>query len=194
MKKGWFVLIVLMAFSCGSDQQRAVKRTTVYYDLVKLLDEQVSLLSRSNVALDKTLLADEESEQVRLSPPGEEDWKKELALFYTADINKLGLEEAYEVEKMANPDGGYRIINTAKDDDQPVRSITYHFDATSKPVSFTILMKDENMVYTFDKEMTMQFEPFEEGVKLKSYKISGVQQMILKGELSFAIEGKVIDQ
>ena len=191
MKKFCIVLVALMTFSCENDQQKAVKRTSVYYDLMKLLDEQASLLAQSNAGLDKILSAGEESEQASLLPD-QEGWKGEFAMFYMADINKLGLEEAYTVEKTSTSNGGYKTTNTAKSDDQTVRLITYHFDATSKLVSFTALIRDENLVYTFEKELTMWFEPFEKGVRMVSYRILGDQKMILKKELSFAIEGKVV--
>lgn len=186
------VLIGLMALlvSCSSEGNNQIVKVDEYYSLLDLLDQQIDLLVSENASLEKTLGVGEQVEQIS-NTPNIEEWKRELELFYYANINKLGLIDAYETEELSNFGGGKKLINSAKSSEQSVRMIEYNF-ANDMLESLRILVEEENEVYVFKKEMQMTFtqkygKPF-----LKDYSITGTQTMVMKSDLTFSLKAKVL--
>ncbi len=190
-KKKLLILSVLIAtFSCTSPTKEPVVQAGTYYDLVGLLDHQVKYLYVQNASLEKTIGAGDESEVLQVSPDTT-TWREEFKLFYNADINKLGLSDAYEVEQLSRIDGGRKLINAAKSGAQPVRLIEYNFSNNALE-SLRILVEEKNEVYVFKKEMQMHFAQVEGAPVLKEYSIEGTQTMVMKSDLNFSLNGKVV--
>jgi hypothetical protein len=185
-------LIGLMALlvSCGSGNNNQVVKIDEYYSLLDLLDEQIDLLVSENATLEKTLGVGEEVELISKTPNIEE-WKSELELFYYANINKLGLIDAYETEELSNFGGGKKLINSAKSNEQSVRMIEYNF-ANDMLESLRILVEEENEVYVFKKEMQMTFTQKNGKSFLTDYSITGTQTMVMKSDLNFSLKAKVL--
>ena len=185
-------LIGLMALlvSCGSGNNNQVVNIDEYYSLLDLLDEQIDLLVSENATLEKTLGVGEEVELISKTPNIEE-WKSELELFYYANINKLGLIDAYETEELSNFGGGKKLINSAKSNEQSVRMIEYNF-ANDMLESLRILVEEENEVYVFKKEMQMTFTQKNGKSFLTDYSITGTQTMVMKSDLNFSLKAKVL--
>lgn len=176
--------------SCNSSNDNQVVKVEKYYGLLDLLDEQINFLVSEKASLEKTLAVDGQVELIT-SIPNIEEWKKELELFYYADINKLGLIDAYETEELSNFGGGKKLINAAKSDKESVQIIEYNF-ANDLLESLRILVQEENEVYVFEKEMKMNFIQKEGKPFLKDYSITGTQTMIMKSDMTFSLKAKVL--
>ena len=182
-------LLVLLS-ACDAEQTQAVK-IDKYFDLVALLDRQAELLYSQGARVEKVLLANGEEEKMLVRPDSVGDLKKEWQLFYEADINKLGLDDAYEVEELPGINGNRKVITTAKKKAANVRLIEYEYDQDHLS-QIRILIQEKNDIYNFEKEMLLNFEWVDGQERLKSYSINGKQDMVMKSELAFALSGKVL--
>lgn len=183
---GLFFAIGITA--CSGPTETAVVRANSYFDLVGLLDAQTSLLVKQGVVLEKKLTANGEKESMSLRPDSEEQLRAELKLFYEADINKLGLDDAYFTEELPGINGSSKVINTAKRAGPNVRMIEYDYNL-GKLSQIRVLVEDKNDIYTFQKEMTMSFESSGGQEVLTGYSITGKQKMVMKSDLDFSLEG-----
>lgn len=175
--------------ACSGPAETPVVRADSYFDLVGLLDDQTSLLIKQGVVLEKKLTANGEQESMSLRPDSEEQLRAELKLFYEADINKLGLDDAYFTEELPGINGNSKVINTAKKAGPNVRMIEYDY-SLGKLSQIRVLVEDKNDIYTFQKEMTMSFESLEGKEMLIGYSITGKQKMVMKSDLDFSLQGR----
>ena len=182
-------LLVLLS-ACDARQTQAVK-IDKYFDLVALLDQQAELLYSQGARVEKVLLANGEEEKMLIRPDSVGDLKNERQLFYEADINKLGLDDAYEVEELPGINGSRKVITTAKKKAANVRLIQFDYDQ-DRLSQIRILIQEKNDIYNFEKEMLLNFEWVDGQERLKYYSINGKQDMVMKSELAFALSGKVL--
>jgi len=185
----FFMGALFLMLSCSSEQDNQVVKIEKYYGLLDLLDEQVSMLVDQNAVLEKTLGVGSETE-VTSKTPSAKEWRAELELFYYANINKLGLIDAYETEELSKFGGGKKLINSAKSSEFSVRMIEYNF-ANDKLESLRILVEEENEVYVFKKEMEMTFTQNRGVSVLTGYSIKGTQTMVMKSDLTFSLNAKI---
>lgn len=182
------LFLVLGLASCNAPEETISVKTDKYFDLVGLLDAQSELLFQQKAVLQKKLMANGEVESMSVTPDSTGQIKAELKLFYEADINKLGLDDAYFTEELPGVSGGRKVINTAKKAGPNVRLIEYDY-VQGKINQIRIIVEDKNDIYTFEKEMTMNFESIEGYEILSGYTIKGKQQMVMKSDLNFSLEG-----
>jgi hypothetical protein len=181
--------LILSFTACGVGGGTAKTRIDKYFDLVNLLDEQTELLYSNGTILKKKLTANGEVESLMVQADSAAQFKYELKLFYEADINKLGLGDSYFTEELPGINGTRKVINTAKGSGPKVRLIEYDYES-DKLRQIRILMEDKNDVYSFEKEMLMNFESINGRETLRDYRIQGKQQMVMKSDLDFIIEGR----
>lgn len=183
---GLFLILSITACNTGDIKTRV--KIDKYFDLVSLLDEQSELLYTNKAVLDKKLTANGEVESILVRPDSAAQIRDELKLFYEANINKLGLGDAYFTEELPGINGMRKVINTAKKSGSNVRLIEYDYKSDVLD-RVRIVMEDKNDVYTFEKEMLMNFKLVNGREILSNYTISGKQQMVMKSDLNFTIEG-----
>lgn len=187
----FFGLVLALAISSCDSGNRDVVRIDKYFDLISLLDEQAELLYKEGARVEKKLMANDQEEQMIVVPDSVGQLKAELKLFYEADINKLGLDDAYFTEELPGVNGGRKVINTAKKAGANVRQIEYDY-LGDQINQIRILVEDKNDIYTFEKEMQMDFETKNGVNMLTGYSITGKQAMVLKSELNFSLSGKIL--
>ena len=184
------LLFCLTITACDTQEKADELVDLKYFDLVGLLDNQLDILVNSNASLEKIVGAGEEEEKLEIEP-SKEGWREELKLFYGANINKLGLKDAYNVEELSRIGGGKKLINTAKSSGQTVRLLEYNYSEIGLE-SLRILIEEKNEVFVFQKEMLMSFALVNNEIVLSDYSIIGKQEMILKDDLDFALKGKIV--
>lgn len=182
------LFLALGMVSCSGPVETTAVKTDNYFDLVGLLDAQSALLFEKGAVLQKKLRANGEIESMSVRPDSKGQIKAELKLFYEADINKLGLDDAYFTEELPGINGARKVINTAKKAGTNVRMIEYDY-YHGKINQIRVLVEDKNDIYTFEKEMTMNFESIDGNEIMTGYTIKGKQQMVMKSDLNFSLEG-----
>ena len=184
------ILSLLFVFGCTSDKKNEAIRTGVYFDLVELLNDQVEKFGREKPTLTKELSVNGEKETRTVKFDSTSQWSEELQLFYQADINKLGLEEAYITQEVSEGAGRNKVTDTAKTNKPVVRSIEYNY-LNDNLESIRIIMRDENPVYKFEKELFLYFESNRKSPILKSFFINGDQNMLLKAPLNYSLKATI---
>lgn len=177
----------LLTGACGVPSTKSVKMDK-YFDLAGLLDRQAALLYAGGAKLEKVLVADGKEDKMLISPDSVGQIKAELKLFYEADINKPGLDDAYDEETLPGADGSHSVINVAKKKAPRVRLIEYDYEQHQLR-RIRILVQNKNDIYDLQKEMLLNFEQTDGRERLTSYSISGRQRMLMKPELRFSISG-----
>ena len=184
------LLALFVTGACDSTGREAV-RIDKYFDLVSLLDDQAELLYSSGARLEKLLVANGEEETMLVRPDSAAQLKAEWRLFYEADINKLGLGDAYFVEELPGINDSRKVINTAKKKAPNVRMIEYDYEQ-DRLRHIRIVVEDKNDIYDFRKELLLNFDWLDGRETLTSYSIKGKQDMVMKSELDFSLDGKIL--
>lgn len=185
-----FFFLVIACTGCDVNEKSEPIRTGVYFDLVELLDHQAQLLAEMKPTFSKQLTVNGETETVQLELDSVSQWKAQLALFYQADINRLGLETAYITEELTLGENKKKIIDQAKGAKTTVRLIEYNY-LDDQLSNIRILVRENNSVYEFDKELNLNFIS-EAGVnRISDFSIIGNQNMLLKSDLSYSLKAVI---
>jgi len=185
-----FLFVVIALWGCDEGQKSEPIRTGIYFDLVELLDQQAELLAKEKPSFTKMLTVNGETETISIELESASQWKAQLALFYPADINKLGLETAYVTEEFPLGENQKKIIDEAKGQKATVRLIEYNY-LNEQLTNIRILSRENNTVYEFDKELNLNFS-FDAGMnRISSFSIIGNQDMLLKSDLSYSLKAVI---
>ncbi len=90
MRKSYIYLFLLLLFGC-IDKAKEQRPELTYFDLKGYFDREVSRLSKSNPVITKSVKVNDSTEAKTIKIG---DWKRELSIFYDADINKNFVERA----------------------------------------------------------------------------------------------------
>ena len=183
---------VLIMSSCNFvEQDKEAIKIDTYFDLAGLLDQQADLWMARGVKVEKVLTTNAREETVIVDVTDRKQLTDELNLFYEADINKVGLGDAYIIEELPAVFGQRKLVNSARSKKQKVRLLEFNYDE-EKLTQIRILVEDKNSVYTFEKEMLIDFETIDGEEVLTGYSITGKQDMVLKSELNFSLKGRLL--
>ncbi|MFY0591565.1 hypothetical protein [Roseivirga sp.] len=182
-----FALIGTISACTGEGTNTSVGESS-YFDLQTLLDSQVEYLTSSEAKLKKELTAQGAKENLTIDPDSVQGWKRQLKLFYEANINKKGFEGEYFEEHLPVINGLSKSIFTAKTQKNPVKVLecTYEND-TLKEIRVSV--KESNTVYEVSKEMTLHFNSEQH---LVGFDIKGGETMAVKKDLNYSIVGTII--
>uniref|UniRef100_UPI0040483410 hypothetical protein n=1 Tax=Roseivirga sp. TaxID=1964215 RepID=UPI0040483410 len=185
-----FLFLVIACSGCDVNEKSEPIRTGIYFDLIKLLDQQAQLLAEMKPTFTKQLTVNGATETIKLELDSASQWKAQLALFYQADINRLGLETAYITEELSIGENKRKIIDQAKGAKAAVRLIEYNY-LNNQLSNIRILVRENNSVYKFDKELNLNFS-LEAGVnRISNFSIIGNQDMLLKSDLSYSLKATI---
>ena len=183
---------VLIMSSCNLvEQDKEAIKIDTYFDLAGLLDQQADLWMARGVKVEKVLTTNAREETVIVDVTDRKQLTDELNLFYEADINKVGLGDAYIIEELPAVFGQRKLVNSARSKKQKVRLLEFNYDQ-EKLTQIRILVEDKNSVYTFEKEMLIDFETINGEEVLTGYSITGKQDMVLKSDLNFSLKGRLL--
>lgn len=190
MKNSFLLVIIVLVSACEMGKKSEPIRTGTYFDLVELLDEQVAIIDQQKPKLIKELTVDGQTETVTTTLDSASMWKEELQLFYQADINKLGLEDAYITEQLSAGTDRYKKIDSAKTNAPTIRTIEYNYYKNVLE-NIRIVVREKNTVYEFDKELLLEFKQINGKSLLSSFAIKGNQKMVLKSPLTYSLNAKL---
>ena len=191
LRFGLPVGLALVLTACGSaadapaPNAEALRQHTSYFNLPAFLSEQSTQLSRRKPTVEKqVLLRDGGQETERLTPT---DWAKELQIFQQADIDKPALRGQYLVDSVLTPDGLLRRTYRRRPGvAHPVRQLSVvSRDGQVQQVRATVA-QDNPLVYS-----TKNLELDTPDGQLQSYRVQGVQKLILFDSVRYAVRGVV---
>jgi len=184
-------LVGLTLLGCSTEQLENKAKIDTFFDLEGTLDQVLQGLVEERAGLKKTSQVNNETEESTIGPMTLEEWKAQLEIFYESDINKLGLENSYEVETLTAFDGIKKTIYRAKRNNQYVQTIECSF-RDGKLFIVRILASDKNFVYRIENELTLYFNHFKKKLALDHFIVKTNEQMLLRKDLFLRVEGQVL--
>lgn len=181
---------VLLISACEKGEKSEPIRTGAYFDLVELLDEQTAIMGEEKPKLSKQLEVDGETETITTTLDSAKMWKDELELFYQADINRLGLENAYTSTSESLENGQTKKVDKAKWKDIMIRSIEYYYEQ-ERLSNIKITVEEKNTIYKFNKELNLEFSNVNGQNLLTYFSIYGDQKMVLKSPLNYNLRANI---
>ncbi len=160
-------------------------RQTSYFNLTSFLRELSAQLSRRQPAVEKqVILLDGQQETTRVAKP---DWTKELQIFQQADIDKPALRGQYLVDSAAMPGGGMRRTYRRRPGvSHPVEQLTIISQGSQVQQLRAVVAQDNPLVYSAKRlELNCQ------NGQLTTYRVRGVQKLILFDSVQYAVQGRV---
>ena len=158
-----------------------------YFDLKGLIDRQIYLLDSINpeVNMNAVISGEKESQTLRKDSA---DWAETLKLYAEADLNKPVLRGQYTVTDSSLQDSDLRLkIYQAKSGAEaeiPYMKVFYQ-DSLSEVRRVETYFLEENLLYSTQRNMSLEFDKKDGGVLLSAYSTTGKQKMIFRDSILY---------
>jgi hypothetical protein len=173
-----FLLLALLITACQEPSEIFIDE---YYKLNDFWLGQKDKLESSKPTFAKTIKMDGSENTVQTS---DINWKRELEIFMSTDINRSAMRGCYDEVKEGN-----NLIYTLKSDkEQAVRKIEITLE-NEKPILVKAKMLTENFLYSSSRSISANFV---EG-QLSEYTISGSQELFIGTKKDFFIKAKRVE-
>ncbi|OWY25599.1 hypothetical protein C7N43_37520 [Sphingobacteriales bacterium UPWRP_1] len=150
--------------------------TTIYFNLNRFFNQEITRLENSKTGLQKTATLNQKAETKILK---DVNWRKELAAFTASDINKPAWKGKYAADT-TRQNGFTTVTYTATDIALRTRLVQLNFkDGSNNPVSVVITNQTNNFVYQTNENLHYQTGG--------GYNIKASQKVILMQPENFAI-------
>lgn len=146
-----------------------------YYNLNSFWENQIESLNEGKPKFQKVINMNGDKSEMSTS---EIDWKKELEIFMSTDINRSAMKGSYNEVRTED-----QIHYTLKEDrEQPVRSITISLK-NNQPAKVSAKILTENFLYNSARDISATFENGE----LSSFEVDGWQELFIGSKKTFDI-------
>ena len=187
MKKVLYFTVFCALISCGNSQNPAVMQITPYYNVDSLIRSQVALLDSTRPSLEKYAWLEDEPDTITFSPDSAE-WGRELEIFLQIDLNKPVLRDAYTVSNETGSEGEKIVAYIAKEaKDVQVDTLELYFQG-DRLRKIEGSYRDNSILFDTFRKVVLQFEDFEDAVRVRAYQIDGAQKMILQDTVRYRID------
>ena len=186
-----FILHLIGILSCTNSEKREAD-SLKYYDLNRLIDQQLVWLIELNPKIQKTAVLNgiPESSSMRLDSV---QWTRELKIFRDADLNKSRLRQEYRiVEDLSEPNSNlkislYEAINKEMMEVEYLKIFYVEEEDDLRKLEASV--REKNALFSSKKMLYMTFEDNGNGsIKIIHFKIEGQQKMILMDTVKFSLE------
>jgi len=184
------IVNLLLAVSiCVVSCERQEVKNADYFNVNELLDQQITLLSKSKTVVNKEANIDSLQEQSTFVPDSL-GWANELEVFrYLEVINKPIYQGVYEQVDQKDEHSNLKVRVLKAKADAPVREFKiYYRDTFDHLKKIEAEIEEKNSLYYSSRKLSLQFDD----MLLSKYRISGVQKMILRDSVRYSIESKVL--
>jgi hypothetical protein len=177
MKKNLIVLLILpllVACTTGSEDVRLTK----YFDSKALVERQITLLLKGSVGVLKTVSIGDKVEEKKIEKL---DWRKELEIFSSIDLNKQSYVNSYTIEK-SDTLWVYKLKET---ENLPIKLVQIHYNLLKEVVGIDAQISNKNYLYASEKKIKLNLI---QG-SISDYEIVGFQQLVFSDKKIFKIRG-----
>jgi hypothetical protein len=164
--------ILLFFISCSDSADKKQKNDLTYFDVKGYFEKEATRLTKTNPLIKKAVNVNGEGESKSMKIS---DWKKELALFSDADINRASWKGLFQLKKSQDQER-----YTSNNEKVPVKELLV-FYKKNKVSGFKILIKNTNSLYTSIDTLTYYPDSL--------YQIKKMQNIKLLSEKSYTITG-----
>lgn len=175
------LFVIVLLSSCSQKQSGSTKP---FYDIDSLITSQIQSLQ--GFQLNKSVEIDGKKEQTTFAPDSLQ-WAHELDIFRQVDqINKASFRDAYVVTDTKDVNSNLTVRELKANRPVPVSLVRFYYLRTPKDLrKIEASLMEENSLYVNDRRMMIELG--------KSYRIEGIQKMMMSDSVKFVIEGNVID-
>ncbi|MGE0770585.1 MAG: hypothetical protein AB7K37_02650 [Cyclobacteriaceae bacterium] len=165
-----------------------------YFDFDSLVNGQINQLLAVNATISKEAQIDGKPDHA-VYQPDSILWSHELEMFRDLNIiNKPVNQHNYEVQDGLKDDNSNLLTRTlsARKKSQ-VQRLTFFYEGTPDRLrKIEADVREETTLYSTLRKLKMQFDNSGNKLLLSSYSIEGVQKIILKDSVRFAIHVEVV--
>lgn len=170
-----FLALFILMSSCKQTKKNTLS-TEQYFDLNEFFDAQIKNLSSQNPAVYKnvSINGQKEAKQIKI-----DDWRKELDLFLSSDINKADWRGAFNKTVTDST-----IIYNTHEDKIFVKKLELGFDEDENIQKVKIIIERNNLIYSSND--TLEYIP------KTRYSIKKSQKIKLLSPRNYSVEGQFI--
>jgi hypothetical protein len=174
-------ILIIVLFSCVQQKQSATK---TFYDIDSLVTLQIKSLQ--GLQLNKSVEIDGKKEQTSYRPDSLQ-WAHELDIFRQLDqVNKASFRDAYVVTDTKDVNSNLTVRELKANRPVPVSLLRFYYLRTPKDLrKIEASLMEENSLYVNDRKMMLELG--------KSYRIEGIQKMVMSDSVKFVVEGNVVE-
>lgn len=189
-----FGVLLVILFGCN---RSSILYDKPYFNFDSLVTVQVKLVGLARDSIKKTAVMDGKID-VSQFVVDTVSMRNEMEVFRELDvINKPLFKNAYEIPKDEKDNKSnlwvrtYRLKNKADVTSAVPYVRFFYLDDFQQVKKIESIFEEANSLYKTHRNLMMEFDGIEQGMKLKRYSISGFQKMILTDTVKFSIEGNV---
>lgn len=186
MKYPLFIFIGALALaSCHNESVVSQK----YFDIDSLINQQLVYLNKSGATLTKMASIDGSSDTTTLRPDSI-TWANELEVFRQLDlINKPVYTGAYEIEEGVKDVNSNLLVKSFKaKKSAPIRSLKLFYQSNPEKLrKVEAQLIEQNSLYFTTRKFLIELDDVNGKLILSKTRIKGVQKMILRDSVNFAI-------
>lgn len=165
-----------------------------YFDIDSLIDKQLEHLIQRNASLSKKASIDSVTDETTFRPDSA-SWANEMEVFRHLDvINKPIYDGVYTItDGIKDPNSNLLVKSFVANREIPVRSLKlYYQDQSGKLRKVEADLSEENALYFTSRSFSIELEDWNEQMVISKCRVEGVQKMILRDSVHFAISSEII--
>jgi hypothetical protein len=173
MKNTILLFFILLFFiSCNNSADKKQKTDLTYFDVKGYFEKEATRLNKENPLINKIVSINgaTESKHIKIS-----DWKKELALFSDADMNRASWKGLFELKKSKNQE-----LYSSNNEKVPVKELVVIYK-NNEVFGIKVLIKNTNSLYTSIDTLTYYTDSL--------YQVKKMQNIKLLSKKSYTITG-----
>ncbi|MEK6477373.1 hypothetical protein WJR50_07560 [Catalinimonas sp. 4WD22] len=187
------IILLLITVGCQSEESdvESMLEATPYFDLKGVINQQITLLDRLNPQVEITASIGKNTETETMQKDSAA-WAEALQLYVDADLNKPVLRGQYTITDSTLEEENlqakiYRAKNE-KEAEIPYMKVVYK-DSTSNPCYVETLFREENLLYSTYRSMSLHFDQLQGNLRLTEYETQGRQKMVFKDSVFYSTRG-----
>lgn len=169
------LLASCIILSCKSEQNTA-QQSDAYFSVDTYMKKEIQRLTQTSPKVLKTVAINNSIEEKNVKI---EDWKKELEMFVSADINKADWRGLFKVSKNAS-----QQIYQSTEDKVFVKSLIIDLDSAKQVRKVQAIIKRDNLIYI--SQDTLLYIPD------SLYQIKKSQKIKLMEERRYSVTGNFL--
>lgn len=173
MKNTILLFFILLFFiSCNNSADKKQKTDLTYFDVKGYFEKEAARLNKDNPLISKTVSINGAIESKHINIP---DWKKELALFSDADMNRASWKGLFKLKKSKDQE-----LYSSNNEKVPVKELLVTYK-NNEVFGIKVLIKNTNSLYTSIDTLTYYADSL--------YQVKKVQNIKLLSKKTYTITG-----
>jgi len=189
MKKQYILALVVsfLAAACEQPVPRAASAEG-FFDVSAYIQNQIDYLQAEQPMLLKSVQTGDNP--VETIETGDTDWEEELAIFTEADLKRPSLRDYYIRKEERLPNGNLAVrYNKMEDAEAPIEYLYLELNPDKTLQHLEAMFLDENILFFSKRKASLSID--QGSGNISSYKIEGVQKLILGDTLQYAVHANL---